>query len=135
MLRLTKLIIVMTLLTPSTLWANETAIKEAVLQYQKGFDGQDKDLIEKVSTQKHFNTLNKNKLLDRLFQVNKKVKNKKYKVKVTQSKVVKGMIIAHIEPAEHNHKHNHSHNDEDHKTLSLIKTDDGYKIDSFVHMD
>ena len=115
------------LLTTFSVQANEAAIKKAVLQYQKGFDGQDKDLIKKVSTQKHFKTLNKNKLLDRLFQVNKKVK-KKYKIKVTQSKVVKGMIIAHLEPESDNHDH-------EHKTLSVIKTDEGYKVDSFIHMD
>lgn len=127
MLRPTQLITLIMLLTTFSVQANEAAIKKAVLQYQKGFDGQDKDLIKKVSTQKHFKTLNKNKLLDRLFQVNKKVK-KKYKIKVTQSKVVKGMIIAHLEPESDNHDH-------EHKTLSVIKTDEGYKVDSFIHMD
>lgn len=126
MLRFAQFIIALALLSPSNGWANEADIKKVALSYQKGFDSQNKELIKKITTKKHYNQLNQNKLLDRLFQVNKKEKNKEYEIKVTQSKVVKGMILAHIED-----KTDH----DNHKTLSIIKTKDGYKVDSFVHMD
>ena len=92
-----KKLIVFTLLTvalPAHTKDESEKLKEVALNYQRGFDLQKKDLIKKVTTKKYYQELTNNKLLDRLFQVNKIEKEKKYQVEVIQSKVVKGMIIA-----------------------------------------
>lgn len=106
--------------------SESASIKEVALSYQKGFDLHKKDLIKDVTTSKHYKELNANKLLDRLFKVNKIKKDHKYDVKVTQSKVVKDMILAKIIDHEDH---------ENSKTLQIKKTEQGYKVDSFVHMD
>tara|TARA_B100001971_G_scaffold215182_1_gene259102 strand:+ start:46117 stop:46506 length:390 start_codon:yes stop_codon:yes gene_type:complete len=124
-----KKLIVFTLLTvalPAHTKDESEKLKEVALNYQRGFDLQKKDLIKKVTTKKYYQELTNNKLLDRLFQVNKIEKEKKYQVEVIQSKVVKGMIIAKIIDSE----------DKDHaKTIKIKKTEDGYKVDSHIHMD
>ena len=124
-----KLIVFSTFILMSLSHANakdSELIKKAALEYQKGFDLQKTELIKKNTTQKHFKELNKNDLLKRLFKLNKIEKEKNYLIKVTQSKVVKGMILAELID---------KNDEENKKTLKLKKTDDGYKVDALMHMD
>ena len=110
-------------------------IEKLVLDYKTALNAQDKDKIQKLVTEKHYQNLTKDGLLERLFkQTQKSAKaERKYKVEVIESKVVKGAIMARAQEVgeKHDHKDHQDHKD----WLKIIKTEKGYLIEEEVHMD
>ncbi|MCO4754905.1 MAG: hypothetical protein KC478_10525 [Bacteriovoracaceae bacterium] len=105
----------------------DSDIQKTVLKYKNAMSNQDKKALKEVTTEELYTRLNKDKLLDRFFKTAPK-NNKKYKLNIVESKVVKGYTL--VEVSEKDEKH------EGHKEwLKLRKTDQGYKVEELIHTD
>jgi hypothetical protein len=125
MSKLKRIIIFICIISNIAFAQDEEQIKSIVLEYKKGMDQHKVDLIKKSSTEKYYKTLSKNDLLKRLFKKNKLKENAKYNVEIIKSKVIKDYILANLKEINNEHT----------ETYKIIKTDQGYRIDSIIHLD
>lgn len=106
--------------------------QKAALEYQQALDLQDKSKLKNAVTKEYYKKLSQNRLLERLFK-SSAPKKKKYQIKVVESKVVKGSVMALIEPLEDEQKGKASH---EHKTWVILEKIDGkYLVSGERHDD
>jgi hypothetical protein len=106
-------------------------IKAIVKKYKDGINQHKIELVKETTSESFYKTLNKNDLLKRLFEKTKIKKSPEYQVEVVKSKVVKGAIVANVKEEQAKNKNTHEHKE----SYKIIKTDNGYKIDSIIHLD
>lgn len=121
-----RITIILSFLVSTNAFANDNAkIIELVLKYKDGMNQQKLELIKQTTSDRFYSKLNKNELLKRLFKKNKPKKSPNYSVKIVNSKIIKDYIVANIQERESEHK----------ESYKIIKTDNGFRIDSVIHLD
>ncbi|MBC74920.1 MAG: hypothetical protein CME64_02805 [Halobacteriovoraceae bacterium] len=99
-------------------------IQDVALGYMNSLDSHNKEELRKYVSKDLYIKLNKNDLIDRYFKKRSK-KKRKYKVKITDSKLVKGFVLVRL-------------TDEKGETqsLKLVKNKQGeYKVQEILHLD
>ena len=104
--------------------ASASTSKDVALAYMNSLDMQNKEELRQYTSKELYEKLNKNNLLERYFTSRPK-KKREYKVKITDSKVVKGFVLVRL-------------TDEKGETqsLKLGKNKQGeYKVQEILHLD